>query len=224
MKSKIIGVLGLGIFGQTVARELSQLGQEVIAIDSREDHLTSVSDLVSKAIIGDITNLELLENAGIDQCDAVVIATGNHLESSVLAVMNCKKLKIPHIVTKARGETFEEVLYAVGADWVISPERESGRNLASCLLRQTIGDIYYLEDDISVIEFKIPKEWVGKTIKSLDVRQQFDLNIIGLRVKKGTPMNTNIPLDTPLEADTIFVAVSSSQTFEKCDYLGYFNH
>lgn len=222
MKTKIIGVLGLGIFGQTVAEELSQFGQEVIVIDSKEDNVTEIADLVSKAVIGDITDLELLEKAGIDQCDAVVIATGNNLESSVLAVRNCKKLKIPHIVTKARSSTFEEVLYAVGADHVISPERESGKNLASSLLRQSIGDIYYLEGDISVIEFKVPKAWVGRSIKDLDIRSKFDLNLIGIRSSKGEPLTTNIPIEAPLIEDSSLVAVSSSQTFEKFDYLGYF--
>ena len=90
LKRKTVGVLGLGIFGRTVARELSNFDQDVIAIDIRESHVKEVADLVTKAAVGDITDKEFLLAVGIEHCDTVVIASGNNLESSVLAVMHCK--------------------------------------------------------------------------------------------------------------------------------------
>lgn len=221
MKAKIVGVLGLGIFGRTIAQELSTFGYEVIAIDTKEQHIQDVADFVSKAAIGDITDLALLKHVGIDQCDVVVIATGNNLESSVLALMHCKKLGVKHIIAKAKSETFEEVLYEIGADRVISPEREAGRELASTIMRYRITDIYHLEDDIAVMEFKVPEDWIGKTVLELDIRKKFDLNLIGTREDKTKPMSTYIPINEPLQADTIIVAVANSRTFEKYDYLGY---
>lgn len=222
MKTKIVGVLGLGIFGRTIVRELSLFGYDVIAIDSKEENIQDVAELVHKSAIGDITDLDLLKNIGIAQCDLVVIATGNNLESSVLAVMNCKKLGIQQIIAKAKSETFEEVLYGIGASKVISPERETGMELASLIMRYSITDIYHLEDNIAVIEFVIPQDWVGKTILALDIRNKFDLNIIGTRAEPNQPLTTAFPLDAPLQSKTIIVAVANNRTFEKYDYLGYF--
>lgn len=90
MTKKIIGVLGLGIFGRTVAEELSKFEQDVIAVDCKENSVQDVAEFVSKAAVGDITDIEFLKAVGIAQCDKVVIATGTSLESSVLAIMHCK--------------------------------------------------------------------------------------------------------------------------------------
>src|SRR3712207_339488 len=94
LKRKTVGVLGLGIFGRTVARELSNYDQDVIAIDIRESHVKEIADLATKAAVGDITDKDFLIAVGVEQCDTVVIASGNNLESSVLAVMHCKKLGV----------------------------------------------------------------------------------------------------------------------------------
>lgn len=221
MKQKIIGVLGLGRFGYSLALELSTFGQEVIALDNKANHVEAVADFVSKSAIGDITDLDFLKAIGIEQCDLVVIATGNNLESSVLALMHCKKLGISHIIAKANNTIFEEVLYEIGADRVISPERESGKNLASTLMRHNITDIYHLEEDIAVMEFHVPQEWLGKSVLELNVRKQFDINLIGLRSDKGASLSTNFDINAPLKDGNIIVAVANKRTFEKYDYLGY---
>lgn len=108
LKRKTVGVLGLGIFGRTVARELSNFDQDVIAIDIRESHVKEVADLVTKAAVGDITDKEFLLAVGIEHCDTVVIASGNNLESSVLAVMHCKKLGVPTIIAKAKNKILKK--------------------------------------------------------------------------------------------------------------------
>ncbi|MFC3928215.1 potassium channel family protein [Streptococcus caprae] len=221
MQRKIIGVLGLGIFGQTLAKELSQFDQEVIAIDFKESHIEAVADLVSRAVIGDITDLEFLRYSGIDQCDTVIIATGNNLEASVLAVMNCKKLGVQQIIAKAKSDVYEEVLYSIGANVVISPERQSAKISASEIMRSTIDSIFHLEGDISLVEFTLPQEWVGKTVKQLNIRQKYDLNLIGIRKEKTGPVDTHILVDKPLEAGVTVLAIANSRTFEEFDYLGY---
>ncbi|HFI0892022.1 TPA: TrkA family potassium uptake protein [Streptococcus agalactiae] len=223
MKTKIIGVLGLGIFGQTLAQELSNFEQDVIAIDSNPENVQAVAEVVTKAAIGDITDLAFLKYIGISDCDTVIIATGNSLESSVLAVMHCKKLGVPQVIAKARNLVYEEVLYEIGADLVISPERESGQNVAANLMRNKITDVFQIESDISVIEFKIPKSWVGKTVEQLNIRHKFDLNLIGIRKAKNKPVDTEVPINTPLEEGIILVAIANSDAFQRYDYLGYFN-
>ncbi|GLB79447.1 potassium uptake transporter gating subunit KtrA [Streptococcus alactolyticus] len=221
MTKKIIGVLGLGIFGRTVAEELSKFEQDVIAVDCKENSVQDVAEFVSKAAVGDITDIEFLKAVGIAQCDKVVIATGTSLESSVLAIMHCKKLGVKTILAKAKNATYEEVLYGIGATKVITPERDSGKTVSSNMLRHRIDNIVHLEDTVSMIEFSIPDSWVGKNLIQLDLRNKYDLNLIGIRRKNLTTLDTDINPSEVFEPNTKVVAIASDNTFEKFDYLGY---
>ncbi|MBM7643614.1 potassium channel family protein [Streptococcus loxodontisalivarius] len=221
MSTKIIGVLGLGIFGQTVARELSTFDQDVIALDNSEQHVQEIADVVTKAAIGDITDIDFLRAAGIDQCDTVIIATGEHLEASTLALIHCKKLGVPNIIAKAKNINYEEVLYGIGADLVIMPERNTGKTVASDLLRHKISNVFHIEDDISIVEFDLPKDWIGKSLIDLNVRQKYDLNIIGIRDNRTAPLNTKVDPNLVFQEGISISAIADSRTFEKFDYLGY---
>lgn len=222
MQKQTVGVLGLGIFGQTIAIELSKYGCDVIAIDGDEKNVDKVSDVVTSASIGDFTDMDLLRSVGLANCDIVVVGTGTNLESSVLAVMHAKRLGVKQIIAKARSLTFEEVLYEVGVDAVVAPERDSGLRLASKILRNHIDEVLRLDDETSIIEFETPARWIGKTLSELDVRRQYDLNLLGMREERGEKL-TPIGVNTPLESDVILVAMAASHAFERFDYLGHLN-
>ena len=95
------------------------LDKTFIALDNNSTTIDSLADQVTKAAVGDITDIDFLRSAGIDTCDTVIIATGEHLESSALALLQCKKLGITNIIAKATNNNYEEVLYGMGANWVI---------------------------------------------------------------------------------------------------------
>ena len=221
MKKKLVGVLGLGIFGRAVARQLSQFDQDVIAVDMKENIVNEFGNIVTKAVLGDITDKNFLLAVGLDHCETVVVATGNNLESSVLAILNCKKIGIPIIIAKAKNKIYEEVLYGIGATDVISPERDSGKKVASNILKHHIENIIYLENHVSIINFKIPESWVGKNLAELSIRQNYELNIIGTRLHKGGHLKLNVDPNTPLPPNIILVGIANDRTFEKFDYLGY---
>lgn len=222
MQVKTVGVLGLGDFGQTVALELSKYGCEVIAIDNNAKNVQEVSDSVTYAAIGDFTDIDLLRDIGIEHCDIVIIGTGTNLESSVLAIVHCKKLGVKQILAKAKSVTYEEVLYEVGASSIISPERDSGIRLSSKILRNKLDELLRLDQDTALIEFKIPADWIGKSLIELDLRSKYHLNIIGMRKAKGEPLLTLSP-KTILIDEIILVAIADDDTFERYDYLGYFS-
>lgn len=221
MRKKIFGVLGLGIFGRNVAKELSKFEQDVIAIDVNPSLVQNVSDVVKKAAVGDITDIDFLKALGINQCDTVVVATGNNLESSVLAVMHCKKLGVKNIIAKAKTKTYEEVLYGIGANKVIMPERDSGKRVAANMLRHHIENIIHLEEKSAMVEFSVPDSWVGKNLIQLDVRNKYEINIIGTRQTTSSTIDTHIDPNKAFEANTEVIAIASDDTFEKFDYLGY---
>ncbi|MBG9982982.1 TrkA family potassium uptake protein [Aerococcaceae bacterium DSM 111020] len=223
MANTIVGVLGLGIFGQTVAVELARYGTEVIAIDTDATNVQAVADKVTNAVIGDFTDIEILYEIGLNNCDIVVIATGSNLESSVLATMHCKKMNIPQIIGKAKNQTFEDVLFEIGMHTIISPERDSGFRLASKILRNHIDEVLRLDDDTSVVEFEIPESWVNHNVIELDLRKNFDINLIGYREERGENM-VSLDIQQPLPADIILVGIATSHVFERHDYLNLLDH
>lgn len=216
---RTIGILGLGIFGRSIARTLAEFDYDVIAVDKSEDNVNDLETLITKGVIGDITDRDLLETIGIGDCDAVVISTGTVLESSVLAVMHCKKLGVPKIIAKAKNAMYREVLQEIGASEVILPERESGVRLAKRLMRNKIEDMVELDDHTSIVEFSPPQKWIGKTIQELDLRNNYDINIIGMRETRHAKLNTNVSATTVVKEDIIFIGISESDIFERHDYL-----
>ena len=125
MKSYI--VIGLGRFGQTLARQLCTLGAEVLAMDVRNDLVQQVADDVTHAVVGDAQDKEVLRALGARDFDCAIIAIGSDLAASVLTTMNLKELEVPYIICKAHDETHRRVLEKLGVDRVIIPEQENAQ-------------------------------------------------------------------------------------------------
>lgn len=219
MAVRTIGVLGLGVFGSSIAKELNEFDCEVIAIDLSIDNIERVEPYVTQAIQGNITDLNFLRSIGLENCDVAVVATGTSLEASVLAIMNCKKLGVPSIIAKAKNKSFMEVLYEIGATKVIRPEKEAGTRVAKNVLRRHITDIVDLDEDYAVIEFKPPIRWIGKTFDELDLRQRYEINIIGIRKVNQKRMDVSFSPDYRIEEGTVLVGIAESEVFERYDYL-----
>lgn len=221
--SKLIGILGLGIFGSTIAKTLSEFGSDVIAVDKYEENVNRIEPYIAKGVVGDFTDIELLRTIGLEDCDAVVIATGTYLEASVLGVLNCKKLGIKHIIAKAKNKNYREVLEEIGSTIVIQPEKESGMRVAKNLLRTNIEDIVRLDDSTSVVEFYPPERWIGKSLIQLDLRRKYDINIIGMRRNKLGKLLVSFDPNEPIAKDFVLVGITESDKFEQVDYLNQLN-
>lgn len=221
--SKLIGILGLGIFGSTIAKTLSEFGSDVIAVDKYEENVNRIEPYIAKGVVGDFTDIELLRTIGLEDCDAVVIATGTYLEASVLGVLNCKKLGIKHIIAKAKNNNYREVLEEIGSTIVVQPEKESGMRVAKNLLRTNIEDIVRLDDSTSVVEFYPPERWIGKSLIQLDLRRKYDINIIGMRRNKMGKLLVSFDPNEPIAKDFVLVGITESDKFEQVDYLNQLN-
>jgi trk system potassium uptake protein TrkA len=178
MKSFV--VIGLGLFGSSVARQLCALGAEVLAVDTNSDLVQQVSTDVTNAVVADARDQEVLRALGVHECDGAVIAIGDDLAGSVLATMNVKELGVPHIVCKAHDETHRRVLEKLGADKVLIPEKEAADKLARSLTSHNVLDFIELSKDYGIVELPTPKSWVGKNLRELDVRARLGLNIIAI--------------------------------------------
>ena len=219
MSTCTIGILGLGVFGTTIAKTLHKYDCHIIAVDNHEQQINQLESILTRGVVGDITDRSLLRAAGIQNCDAVVVATGNNLESSVLAVMHSKMLGVPKVIAKVKGTTAKEILLRIGADKVISPERETGISLAKHLIHRSTTSVFELDGNVSIVEFRPPKEWFGKTLAELQLRQNYKMNIIGYRCGENQELNIQLTPDYVFNEDELITAVTDHNTIDHFEDL-----
>lgn len=183
-----VTVIGLGRFGRSVARTLSDLGYEVTAIDLQEKIVQSAAEYVTLAAQGDGTDQDLLEQLNVDQSDVGVVAQGENLEASVLTTLLLKKLHVPWVVSKAKTSLHGELLRKVGADRVVFPELDAGIRLAHSLGVRHISDYITLSPTAGVAKIEAPANLVGHTIQELTQGQESKLNV--LLIKRGKQLIT----------------------------------
>lgn len=183
-----VTVIGLGRFGTSVARTLSELGYEVLAIDTDERTIQAASEYVTLAAQGDGTDPELLTQLNVPDSDVVVVAQGENLEASVLSTLLLKKLKVPWVVSKAKTALHGELLRKVGADRVVFPEMDAGIRLAHSLGVRHITDYITLSTTAGVAKIEAPANLVGHSIESLMKDVEGRLNL--LLIKRGTQLIT----------------------------------
>ena len=215
MKSYI--VVGLGRFGGEVARKLCQLGSEVLAMDVSNELVQQISSDVTHAVVADARDKDVLKALGARNFDSAVVAIGDDLAASVLAVMNLKELGVPHIVCKAHDETHRQVLMKLGADQVVIPEKEHAARLARSMSAHNVLDYIELSSDYGIIEVPAPGSWRGKSLKELNIRAKLGLNIIA--VKHGGEINISPGADYAMQDGDVMVVLGDAIALEKVQKL-----
>lgn len=210
-------VVGLGRFGQEIARLLSEMGCEVLAMDVRSELVQQIANDVTQAVVADARDKSVLKALGVQEMDCAVIAIGDDLASSVLATMNMKELGIPQVVCKAHDDTHRRVLERMGADRVVIPEKEYAARLAQSLASTNILDYIELSPDYGIAEVPAPATWHGKTLRELNVRAKLGLNI--LAVRRGSGIDVSPAADFAVENGDIVVVLGNSTALEKVQKL-----
>lgn len=173
-----VAVLGLGRFGSSVAKELTRLGVEVLAVDRNRRLIEEISPFVAQAEGFNATEPNLLAARGVGKMDVAVVAIGSNFEASVLIAMHCKALGVPNVAAKALNDEQEAVLRKVGADHVIKPEEDMGKRLAEHLVHSSIVNFVELPSGFSLKRMNVPAEWVGKSLAELRLLSELRLNLI----------------------------------------------
>ena len=202
MKSVI--VLGLGRFGSALAKKLYEKDVEVMAVDRDYTIVQRISDQVSYAVQADITDEKALRNLGISNFDIAVIATAGNLESSIEATLICKDEGIKTVIAKSRTESHARILEKIGADKVIFPELETGERLARFISGSNLLEFVQFSSNFSLAEVRIQKSWVGKSLKELDIRNKYKVNVLAFERAGDTIMNPN-PNEKIKENDLLLV-------------------
>ena len=196
-------VIGCGRFGRAIATTLYKLGHDVLAIDSNEEIIQNIAGDVTKAVTSQIDE-QVLREIGVPNCDVAIVSMGSDIESSVITTLLLKEMKIPYIVCKASTEIHEKILYKIGADRVVSPERDSGIKIAKNLVSDNVLDKIDLDPDYAIFELITPKSWIGKSLIELNVRKEYNLNVVAIKKDDDFVITPN-PEDPLKENDIILL-------------------
>jgi len=183
---KQFAVIGLGTFGQRVARTLMQKGSEVVAIDKDAAKVEAVKDDVTRALCIDATVEDTLAHSGVLDLDAVVVAMGEHMEQSILTTALLKRLGAGYIIARAASELYAQILRDVGADRTVLIEEQMADQVAKTMVAPDIIDQLQLSTGHSLVEMKPLRDMVGKKLGELDIRRKYQVNIIA--IKKRIPV------------------------------------
>ena len=179
---KIIGVIGLGRFGSSIAKTLYELGHKVLAIDSNIANVEHISNHVTWARQIEYT-VDGFKECGIADCDTVVIAIGHSIQENTLVTMIMKELKVKNVIARSIDDIHAAILQKIGADKVINPEVAMGIRLANQIVSSDILELIEISPEFCVEQFKATKEMFGKSLADLDLRKRYEVVIIAIKRK-----------------------------------------
>jgi trk system potassium uptake protein TrkA len=180
MQKRVV-VIGLGIFGFNIVRELYENGFEVVAIDKNKEAIQRVRDSATKAIVADGTDKEIMEAIGIQEEDVVIISFGEDLAAATLTTLHLRQMKVKTIIVKAPNEEHKLILEKVGATEVMIPEKEIAHKVAKSLISPNVLDYLPLSDDYMISEVAPPNGFLGKSIAELQLRGRYHIEVIAIR-------------------------------------------
>ncbi len=208
---KQFAVVGLGLFGASVALTLRDLGHEVLGIDRDETLTHAMAHSLTHVVQADATDEETLKALGLRNMDGVVVAIGDDLQASILITLLLKELGVGKVVAKAANDLHGKVLVKLGADRVVYPER-----VAHNLVATNILDYIELSPEYSIIEIEAADWMVGKDLRRLDLRARFGANIVA--VKRGDKRIIVSPkADDEVEAGDVLVIIGENQSLKKLE-------
>ncbi|GAA0069133.1 TrkA family potassium uptake protein [Clostridium sardiniense] len=215
MVKKQFVIIGLGRFGSSVAETLYGLGNDVLVIDKDEDLIQDISDKVTHAVQMDATDEGALRTLGLRNFDVAVVTIGSNIQASVMVTLLVKELGVKYIIAKGNSDLHAKVLYKIGADRVILPEKDMGVRVAHNLVSESILDFIELSPDYSIMEIEAPEEWQNKTISELKLRSKYGINVMA--IKRDDEINLSPPADFIVEGKDIFVAIGSAEDLSKLE-------
>ncbi len=210
---KQFAVFGLGSFGKSVALTLQSFGCDVIAVDNCYEKIQDIADSVSYAMCGDVTEPEFMKTIGARNLDGAVIAVSENLEAAIMATMISKEMGISYVLVKAMDELQGKILEKIGADSIVYPEIDMGERVAKKLISTEFIDWIELSSDYSLTEKLLPKQWEGKSLAELRVREKYGINVIG--ILKEDKMDMALDPSKPLQPDDMLFIIGKNSDLEK---------
>ncbi|MEI4790634.1 TrkA family potassium uptake protein [Bacillus sp. FJAT-53060] len=184
MPKKEFAVIGLGRFGGSICKALSEEGLEVLAMDLNEDRVNEYAQIASHAVIGDSTDETVLKNLGMRNFDHVIVAIGENIQASILTTIILKELGVKLVTVKAQNDYHEKLLNKIGADRVVHPERDMGKRIAHKIVTNSVIDYLELSDEYGLIEVEANGHLENQSLLDLDIRARYQINIVAIKREK----------------------------------------
>ncbi|MBC7196799.1 MAG: TrkA family potassium uptake protein, partial [Deferribacterales bacterium] len=156
-------------------------GHSVLAVDKNKMIVEQIKDDVTEAVCANVADEDTLKELAINKFDVVVLSMSNSFESQILTLAFLKRLEAKYVICKANTKIQEEILYKMGADQVILPEREIAKKVATKINFENFFEMLDLEGELKIVNIKANKNLIGKSLKELDLRRKYDLNILAIK-------------------------------------------
>jgi trk system potassium uptake protein len=212
---KRVVVIGLGIFGFNIAKDLYENGFEVVAIDKNKEVIQKIKGFSTKAVLADGTDKEVIESIGIQPDDVVIVSFGEDLAASTLITLHLKEIKVKNIIVKAPNEDHKHVLEKVGATEVIIPERAMADKVAKSLISPNVLDYIPLSEDYTISELVPPASFVGKTIGELHLRTKYHVEVIAVREMLPDQIKMVPRADFVIKDSDVLVVIGKEKDIQK---------
>jgi trk system potassium uptake protein TrkA len=205
-------IIGLGRFGSSLATSLAEAKREVLVLDSSESKIKQIRHLTDNALVVNDLSKEALEEAGIRNCETVIICIGEKIDVSILTTLNVISMGVPRVIAKAISLEQGKILEKIGAE-VIYPEHDMAIRLANRLISSRVMDYISLNDDITITELRLTSRVSGQTVLQANIRKKYRLNIIALEHDNKT--TTDITPDLTLNENDILVVVGKKDHIQR---------
>jgi len=214
MKKRVV-VVGLGIFGINLVKELCNSDVEVIAIDKAKEAVQQVRDCATKAIVADGTDQELMNSIGLREDDIVVVSFGEDLAASTLITLHLKQMKIKNIIVKAPNEEHKLILEKIGATEVIIPEKIMADKIAKGIVSPNVLDYIPLADGYMIGEIAPPPGFIGKSLAEIQLRNKYHIDVIAIRDMLTEKINMVPSANFVVKDSEVLIVVGKEEDIDK---------
>ena len=213
MKKNVL-LIGAGRFGKHMAMQLNQLGHQVMAVDTDENRINDVMNIVTNAQIGDSTNAEFLKSLGVGNFDVCMVTIGDSFQNSLETTSLLKELGARYVVSRAERDVQEKFLLRNGADQVVYPEKQMAKWTAIRYSSDHVFDYIEIDSQYAIFEVEIPENWIGKNVGQLDIRKKYGINILATR--KYGKTDVAVSPETVLDGDATILVLGEYKAIQKC--------
>jgi len=177
-------IIGLGNFGAPLGEKLTAMGNEVIGVDNHQSKVENLKETLSHTICMDATDELTMKGLPWKETDIVIVAIGEDQGANIMVTAMLKNLKVNRLISRAINPLHEKVLQAIGVDEIVHPEEETAERWSKKLCLSNVVDSFELNEEYSLIEAKVPKKFIGKTVGSIQWRETYNLQVVTLIKKK----------------------------------------
>ena len=211
---KNVLLIGAGRFGRHIAMQLSQLGHQVMAVDTNEERISDALPFVTNAQIGDSTRVDFLRSLGVGNYDVCYVTISGDFQNSLETTSLLKELGAKYVVSRAERDVQAKFLLRNGADAVTYPEKQLAKWAAIRYTADHIFDYIELDEKHAIIEVAVPDSWQGHSIGELDIRRKYGVNILG--VKQNGKTDVTISPETVLDSSLTLLVLGEYTALKKC--------